>query len=65
MRKVIFVCCENIHRSPTAAALYNLLKKDDSYAESYGTLVEAESRTGRKLSSYSDLSPQINELKNN
>ncbi len=63
MKKVIFICKGNMHRSPTAKALYNVLKKDDSTAESYGTMVEAEGRTGMKLSFYPDLINSINELK--
>ncbi len=63
MKKVIFICRGNMHRSPTAEALYNFLKRDDSFAESYGTMVEAEGRTGKTLSSYPSLLPIISELK--
>ena len=63
MKKVIFICRGNMHRSPTAEALYNFLKKDDSIAESYGTMVEAEGRTGVKLSSYPEYITLINYLK--
>ena len=64
MKKVIFICRGNMHRSPTAAALYNVLKKDDSFAESYGTMVDVEGRTGTKLSSYQEFATLINYLKN-
>ena len=63
MKKVIFICKGNMHRSPIAAAFYNLLKKDDSFSESYGTWVDKEGRTGFKLSSYPSIVPFINELK--
>ena len=65
MKKVIFICRGNMHRSPTAAALYNVLKKDDSFAESYGTIVDIEGRTGRKISSYPEFITLINYLKQN
>ena len=64
MKKVIFICRGNMHRSPTAAALYNVLKKDDSFAESYGTMVDVEGRAGTKLSSYPEFAILINYLKN-
>lgn len=64
MKKVVFICKGNMHRSPIAAALYNLFKKDDSFAESYGTIVDIEHRTGHKLSSYPTLEKFISELKN-
>ncbi len=63
MKKVIFICNGNMHRSPIAEALYNVLQKDDSFAESYGTLVESQGRTGRKLSSYPTLVNMIAEVK--
>jgi protein-tyrosine-phosphatase len=63
MKKVIFICKGNMHRSVVAMALYNVLKKDDSFATSYGTMVEAEGRTGRKESSYSSLLVFIDALK--
>ncbi len=53
-----------MHRSPTSEALYNLLKKDDSFAESYGTWVEKEGRSGVALSSYPHFKKFIDELKN-
>ena len=65
MKKVVFICKGNMHRSVVAMALYNALKKDDSFAESYGTWVDKEGRTGIKLSSYPQLAKFINELKNN
>src|SRR3989338_8832336 len=65
MKKIIFICKGNMHRSPIAKALYNVLKKDDSYAESYGTMVDIEGRTGKKLSSYPGLLNLIDELKQN
>jgi protein-tyrosine-phosphatase len=64
MKKVIFICKGNMHRSPISAALFNLLKKDNSFAESYGTRVEFEGRTGEKLSSFPSLVVYLNELKN-
>ncbi len=64
MRKIIFICKGNMHRSPTSEALYNLLKKDDSFAESYGTWVEKEGRSGVALSSYPHFKKFIDELKN-
>ncbi len=63
MKKVVFICKGNMHRSPIAEALYNALKKDDSFAESYGTWVDKEGRTGVKLSSYPSLDIFANELK--
>lgn len=54
-----------MHRSPIAAALYNYLKKDDSFAISCGTWVEKENRQGVKLGSYDALSNIIKELRNN
>lgn len=65
MKKVVFICRGNMHRSPTAAALYNVLKKDESFAESYGTMVDSEGRTGTKISSYEGFSTLIDYLKNN
>lgn len=52
-----------MHRSPIAEAMYNLLETDGSHAESYGTWVEKEGRTGVKLSSYPSLNGFINEVK--
>jgi len=63
MKKVIFICRGNMHRSPVAEAFYNLLRKDDSFAESYGTMVEVEGITGKKISSYPDFVNLINEVK--
>jgi protein-tyrosine-phosphatase len=63
MEKVVFICRGNMHRSPTAAGLYNMLKKDNSFAESYGTMVEAEGRSGIKLSTYPGFDRLINYLK--
>ncbi len=63
MKKVIFICKGNMHRSVVAMALYNVFKKDDSFAASYGTMVEAEGRTGRKELSYSSLLVFIDALK--
>jgi protein-tyrosine-phosphatase len=65
MEKVVFICRGNMHRSPTAAGLYNVFKKDKSFAESYGTMVDYEGRAGSKISSYSEFSTLINYLKNN
>ncbi len=63
LKKVIFICRGNIHRSPVAAAFYNLLKKDDSFAESYGTMVEVEGRNDRKISSYPDFANLLDEVR--
>lgn len=63
MRKVIFICKGNMHRSPTAEALYNLFKKDNSLAISYGTWVEKEGRQGVPLSAYPSFQRFIDELK--
>lgn len=63
MKKVIFICKGNMHRSPIAEAFYNLLKKDNSFAESCGTWVEKEGRTGNRLSFYPSLAGYINEVK--
>jgi len=64
MKKIVFVCEGNMHRSPIAAAIYNFFKKDDSFAKSYGTIVDQEGRTGKKLSSFPSLFVYLNELKN-
>lgn len=63
MKKVVFICNGNMHRSPTAEALYNVLKKDDSHAESYGTKVDFQGRNGRKVSSFPFIINLINEVK--
>jgi len=63
MKKIVFICKGNMHRSPIAAALYNSFKKDDSFAESYGTMVNVEGRTGQKLSSFPTIAIFIKILK--
>ena len=65
MRKIVFICKGNMHRSVVAMALFNILKKDDSFAVSCGTMVDAGGRTGRTEASYTSLLLFINELKNN
>ncbi len=52
-----------MHRSVVAMALYNVLKRDDSFASSCGTMVEAEGRTGRTEESYPSLWVFIDALK--
>ena len=52
-----------MHRSPVAEAFYNLLKTDDSFAESYGVWVDKEDRAGKKISSFPDFVNLINEVK--
>ncbi len=63
MKKIVFVCKGNMHRSVVAMALYNVLKRDDSFASSCGTMVEAEGRTGRTEESYPSLWVFIDALK--
>ena len=63
MKKVVFICKGNIFRSQTAKAFYNQLKKDDSFAVSYGVWVDGEGNQDRKVSSYPGLQMLVNEIK--
>lgn len=62
-QRVVFICRGNRHRSPVAEAFYNLLKKDNSIAESYGTMVTVEGIDNQKISSFPGFVNLINEVK--
>ncbi len=63
MKKVVFICHGNTFRSPVAKAFYNQLKKDDSFAVSYGTHVLEQGYQNSKPYLCVGMEPEIFELK--
>lgn len=64
MTKVIFICRGNLIRSQICKALYNHMSKDSSFAESYGTDVEADGNDKKKLKDFDHLSNLVKIMKN-
>jgi protein-tyrosine-phosphatase len=59
MKKVVFICHDNMFRSPMAVAIYNNMVKDGSVAEGYGTCAEIDGRVGKILSDFPELIPDL------
>ncbi|MEK7585829.1 MAG: hypothetical protein AAB477_01165 [Patescibacteria group bacterium] len=63
MKKIVFICHDNMYRSPIAVAIFNKLANDGSVAEGYGTAAEIDGRVGKKLSSFPELAPDLEFMK--
>ncbi len=65
MNKYIFICRRNIFRSQIAYGLCNKIGKGNVIAESYGTQVDNEGYSNKKISQFPGMTETIELLKKN
>ena len=63
MKKIIFICRANIFRSQIAKGFYNKYSEDGTFAESYGTMVDAEGFRDTPISKFPGMTNTIEMLK--